>query len=1217
MLRNDWNISWTRRAAWLTMLMLGVAAMGLNAFGTTPPVSISKLTTVTASGLSLPGKVVEDTCGNLYEIEAGGELMEVPVSGSAAIDLGQNLGGYANQALAIDSSNNLYITAPGYAGNMLKIPSTSCVPDISAATHVAQLPNSGWYFAEGATLDTSGNLFVIGSNNDIIEQSASGTVSTLLYSSCLPTAIAVDAKDNLYFTCNTSGIVYQIAYASKAYASSATEYISSSLTTADGLTFDSSGNLYISDTSTAILYEVPYSVDRASLVPADIYPISSNPVVGQSLSTAIDGKTILFAPHFYTGTDIYELIPGALNFGSVAVGSKGSAVLDILFSTSATPAAISVVTASGVFTNTWAGSCYVTTYAANSGCTVNLTFAPSTPGLARGSVVLSDSSGVALATVDISGIGTGAGLTVDPGAVSTLGSGYSAPAGMAIDNQGDLFLADSSKNVVWEIPVGSTTPISLGSKLSGPTSVAVDGAGNLYIADTGNNQIIEIPVVDGAFSSTQQTLISSSTALAGSDLSKPAGITIDTLGNLYVADAGNSRVVYVPYVGSWDFSLALSLGSGFSSPSATAVDASGNLYVADSENGKVYEISAPFSAGTQTTIASGYKTPTALTLDASGALFVVDEGDAEVWRIPSISGALTSSSAVNVTGQVNSSGTAVIAAPYGIALDPVGNLYVSDSTNAAAYEVNRISSTQSFGTWTPGTTSGNAIYFLENSGTSALTLGSPAYTVSGNTADFNLLSSETGACASGESVAVGSSCEFEATFSPTVDGTYTETATLSSNATNASGQQVVFTGTGAITTATTSTLSVTSPSGFPSYDEAITLSVTVAASSGTPVGAVNLVVDSITKQTATLSNGTATFPLSGGTLSGGSHTLSAVYEGGVSGYITYSQSTSSSLTINITRAPTINSVAFSTLYSNPNSQPAGTAIGFTATVTSSDSGTLSGMIAFRFAYSNGTEVTETATSYTASGSSLSATLSYAPVDASGTGFELVTVSAVYSGDTNFDGSTSVGQSFDVSPAIGSVVSTAGGSSITSSSSGSTNVTFTATSYGGWAGVVGYHCVSSTLPANAICVFSPGQLLVTASTSSSTYPAFTTQLKIVVNNPPNSPAQSSMLWWLAGLFGVGLLVKRRQLARSGLWGTMVLLIAVALSLTALGAMSACGSSTSFMTPAGSSTVTVVADSDPYVSGSTTDTQACGTTSYSSASTYLPCTQQSFNVSLTVQ
>jgi hypothetical protein len=249
---------------------------------------------------------------------------------------------------------------------------------------------------------------------------------------------------------------------------------------------------------------------------------------------------------------------------------------------------------------------------------------------------------------------------------------------------------------------------------------------------------------------------------------------------------------------------------------------------------------------------------------------------------------------------------------------------------------------------------------------------------------------------------------------------------------------------------------------------------------------------------------------------------------------------------------------------------------------------------------------------------LQATTTYTPAAVvSGDAFDKVTVTATYTGDTNFLGSESQADTFDVAPTGGSIVLGASGTSLTSSVTSQSTVSFSATSYGGWTGVVGYHCVSSTLPANAICVFSPGQLLITPSTSSKTYPAFTTQLKIVVNNPPNSPAQSSMPWWLAGLFGVGLLVKRRQLARSGLWGAMVILIAVALSLTAIGTMSACGSSVSFATPTGSSTVTVIADSDPYVSGSTTDTQACGTTAYSSASTYLPCTQQSFDVSLTVQ
>jgi sugar lactone lactonase YvrE len=1124
--------------------------------------------------------------------------------------------------IAIDANNNLYFSSYQWDGKLLMIPSVNCVPQVSMATEVA-LPGSAeayWYSPSTLVTDAAGDVFIADYQKQILEYSTAGALTVLSTASTSASYIAIDPKGNLYFDYDSGGTIYELANSPTGYATSTTS-IATSLVNAAGLTFDANGNLYVIDSTTNIIYEIPYSVDMASLAPTNIYPIAASPdAQDYPLSIANDGKSLLYAS---ANNTLYELLPGSPNFGNVAIGSTATASVNFSFNSAITPAASLVVPAGGVFSDTGTGTCQATTYAVDSNCTVNVSFKPTMPGVAYGSVVLSDANGVALATADISGIGAGAGLSVDPGVVSPFGSGYAAPTGMAIDNLGNLFFADSSQNAVLEVPVGTMTPVALGSGLSGPTGVAVDGAGNVYVADTGNSQIVEIPVVNGSLNTpAQATLISSSTTVAGSELSEPAGIAVDSLGNLYIADAGNKRVVYLPYVGSWDFSLALTLGSGMSSPSAIAVDASGNVYVADADNGNIYELTAPLSAGVQVTVASGYSAPSALAVDASGALFVVDKGNAKVWRIPNISGSLTPASAVNVVGQTNSSGAAIIQAPYGVAINPMGNLYVSDDKNAAAYLVSRTSSTQSFGPWTPGTTSGTLAYYLENSGNAALMLGSPYYSVSGDTTQFSLVTSETDACASGASVASGSSCNFESTFSPLVLGSYAETFTLSSNATNATGQQLVFTGTGAITVPTTTTLEVTSPSGSVSYDEAVMLSATVSASTGTPTGSVNLVVDGITKQTVFLTNGVANFKLAGGVLSGGSHTLLAAYMGGVSGNVTFSQSSSTAVTVIVQTVATSTALSFTTLYINPASQPAGQAITFTATVSSTFAGNPTGTVTLVFTdTAGGTPVTIPLT-LTAADNGVVST-SYTPSTPISSVYDVVSVVATYSGDTNFTGSSSASASFDVSPASGSVGVTVSGTSLTSSSTNSSTVTFTATSYGGWNGLVGYSCLVSSLPANARCVWSPGQAQVMPSSSSVTAYNPPVNLSITIDNPPQTPTASKLIWWLGCATGLLLFFARRRLIR-GAWGTVTMLVGTVLLAVSASGLMACNSGVQFATPAGTSTVTVYASADPFTtpptaSTPTPTTQPCVSTSTPPVygPTQGPCSQQTYQISLTVQ
>jgi hypothetical protein len=262
----------------------------------------------------------------------------------------------------------------------------------------------------------------------------------------------------------------------------------------------------------------------------------------------------------------------------------------------------------------------------------------------------------------------------------------------------------------------------------------------------------------------------------------------------------------------------------------------------------------------------------------------------------------------------------------------------------------------------------------------------------------------------------------------------------------------------------------------------------------------------------------------------------------------------------------------------------------------------------------------------ASGGVFQATYSFTPpATASGVAYNVVSFSATYNGDNNFTNSTSGSASFDVGPAIGAVLVTPSGTSLTSTASNDSTITFTNTSYGGWNGAIGYQCVASTLPANSICVFSPGQVTLNASTSTNSYPPATTRLQVVVDNPPNSPLQGSILWWMGGLTGALLLFFRRR-AMSGAWGRVTMLIGVVLLAISASGLMACSNGAQFGTPSGASTITVYADSDPFAfkNGSVdpTETQPCGgqvpgTNPPQGDPTQLPCQRATFQISLTVK
>jgi serine/threonine-protein kinase len=197
--------------------------------------------------------------------------------------------------------------------------------------------------------------------------------------------------------------------------------------------------------------------------------------------------------------------------------------------------------------------------------------------------VLLDSSGTQIGALPVSGTGTGALQTIDPGVQTSLGSGWKSPKGIDVDSSGAIYVADSGANAVYRYAsVSDVSPNSIGSNLSAPTDVKLDAAGNAYIADSGNGRIVVVPIVNGSLSSSAQSVLYS-------DISSNTGLALDRNANLYVADSGNARVLEIAAAGGIpNPGYIRTIGSGFTYPVAVSTDSSGNVYVVERRDGSCF-----------------------------------------------------------------------------------------------------------------------------------------------------------------------------------------------------------------------------------------------------------------------------------------------------------------------------------------------------------------------------------------------------------------------------------------------------------------------------------------------------------------------------------------------------------------------------------------------------------------------------------------------------
>jgi len=371
-----------------------------------------------------------------------------------------------------------------------------------------------------------------------------------------------------------------------------------------------------------------------------------------------------------------------------------------------------------------------------------------------------------------------------PTSMSTLGSGFNSPIGVAVDSSGNIYVADTQNNAVREILAvngsipASPTIVTLGSGFSGPFAVALDGNGNVFVADHGNYAVKEILAVNGSIPSSPTIR-----TLATAQL--PWGIAVDGNGNVFVSlgcvttslGLSRSSAMSTSSVGSCgpvEELLAVNGSipavpevatfSSFVEPVGLSVDGSGNVFVADFGSNSVKEILAingsVSTSSTIRTVAStiGSSGPTGVAVDANENVYAASPGNSTVYELLAVNGSIPASPTIATLGTSFNG-------PTSLAVDGSGNVYVSDTGNNRIVKMSP--SAWNFGEVNIGTTS-SVIPMLLTFDTPGI-LGSTAVLTQGATG-LDFANTGTGTCTANTAFAAGQSCTINMIFTPRFAG---------------------------------------------------------------------------------------------------------------------------------------------------------------------------------------------------------------------------------------------------------------------------------------------------------------------------------------------------------------------------------------------------------------------------------------------------------------